>query len=357
MFDSTLVKRDDAGSALVGWFEDVARELPWRREPRDPYHVLVSELMLQQTQVDRVVPKFEAFIARFPNVAELAAAEEEAVLEAWSGLGYYRRARMLHGAAKAVQASSGEVPSTLEGLLELPGVGAYTAAAVASLAFGVAAPVIDGNVIRVCTRILAHEDDPRSTAAGRRFREWIAQELMGAEVHPGAVNEALMELGATVCLPSSPQCLLCPLSSLCEARRQGRQSELPRKRAARATENLDWVAACVVSADGDWLLRRIDSGPVLRGLWMPPLDQSGGRGDVVKRARATVEGLTLGGGRRLSEVAHSITFRRISVVPVLFEAEKNEVAEGWSWAAPLKPELPTSSLLKKLARRVEKEGT
>ena len=152
--------------ALLAWFEANARVLPWRGSPRDPYLVLVSEIMLQQTQVDRVIPRFVEFADRFPNFNRLAAASEEEVLTLWSGLGYYRRARMLHRLAREVLSRGGKLPSTAAELETLPGVGPYTAAAVASLAFGEGVPVLDGNVMRVGARVLAMTDDPRS-AAGR----------------------------------------------------------------------------------------------------------------------------------------------------------------------------------------------
>ncbi len=254
---------------LLAWYRDNARVLPWRGEPRDPYRVLVSELMLQQTQVDRVRPRFEAFIAAFPDLAALAAASEEAVLAAWSGLGYYRRARMLHRLAREVAAGTGTLPGCAAELAELPGVGPYTAAAVASLAFGEAVPVLDGNVQRVAARFLAFGGDPRSADGREALLRWLRP--LVEEGPPGLVNEALMELGATVCRPVSPHCGRCPLAVGCRARAEGRQERIPPPRRRRSEQVLSWAAACCVDAEGRWLVRQVCEGPILRGLWLPPI--------------------------------------------------------------------------------------
>ncbi len=254
---------------LVEWYRKNARTLPWRSDRRDPYHVVVSEFMLQQTQVDRVVPRFESFVARFPNFASLAAADEDEVVEEWSGLGYYRRARMLHQLATAVVDSGGDLPASAAGLEGLPGIGPYTAAAVASLAWGETVPVLDGNTMRVGARVLALEQDPRSAEGRRRIEAWILALMENQS--PGEVNEALMELGATVCTPAEPGCQGCPFTSDCAANRLGRQEDFPPPRRRRATVSLRWVAACIVGTDGRWLVRRVDDGPILRGLWLPPL--------------------------------------------------------------------------------------
>lgn len=345
----------DLVAALIDWFRQSQRRLPWRTEPRDPYHVLVSELMLQQTQVDRVVSRFQAFIARFPTIEALAEADETAVLEAWSGLGYYRRARMLHRAARAVcDEQGGALPRTVAALEALPGVGPYTAAAVASLSFGVAAPVLDGNVARVASRVLASAEDPRKKKGAERLRRWVSQALLAHHDDPGEVNEALMELGATVCSPRNPQCLICPLSPRCAGRARGRPEDFPRPPAKgkRAVEEHTWVAACVIDDQGRWLLRPVSGGPVLQGLWLPPLS-FGGAGEPAARARALVP--DLGAGRTLPAVRHSITFRRLTVVPVVFDAGEEPAGEGWAWARPESPGGPTSSLLAKLAARVDED--
>ena len=188
---------------LGRWYDESARDLPWRRT-RDPYAIWVSEVMLQQTRVETVVPYYERFVARWPDVSSLAQADVEEVLAMWSGLGYYRRARVMHRAAREVTERFGaEFPRDLDGLRALPGVGAYTAAAVASIAAGVRAPLVDGNVARVLSRLVGIDDDPK-TAAGRA-RTWAEAERLVPADRPGRFNQALMELGATVCLPREPR--------------------------------------------------------------------------------------------------------------------------------------------------------
>ncbi len=332
---------------LLTWFETNARSLPWRSQPRDPYHVLVSEFMLQQTQVERVVDYFTAFISRFPDLARLAEASEEEVLATWSGLGYYRRARMLHILAREVIAGPGALPTTAEDLRRLPGIGPYTAAAVASLAFDEAVPVLDGNVMRAVARVLAMDADPRSADGRRSLESWVSGLMAGSR--PGAVNEALMELGATVCTPTAPDCGRCPINGECLARAAGAQEAFPKPRRRRASVAVRWVAACCVSADGRWLLRRIDGGPILRGLWLPPLGELQGSDDPVRVAAGLVPCSDPTGGEAASPVRHAITHRRIEIVPVRFAAEiPGSVGEGWRWADPRNPEVPTSSLLAKL---------
>lgn len=332
---------------LLEWYRRNARTLPWRREPRRPYHVLVSEFMLQQTQVDRVVPRFESFVARFPTFEKLAGASENEVLEEWSGLGYYRRARMLHSLAREVMKLRDGFPQTAVELEKLPGIGPYTAAAVASLAFAEAEPVLDGNVIRVGTRIQAFEGDPRSARGRHRLELWVRSLMEGES--PGQVNEALMELGATVCVPVRPDCERCPLRAGCEAMRQGRQEDLPPPRRRRATERVRWIAACVVTPDGVWLLRRVDAGPILRGLWLPPLKEFDGDVDPGQGALELVPFGAKSSPKHGDPVRHNITHRKIEVIPVRFEADRAELpSDAWRWIDPRDPGVPTSSLLAKL---------
>ncbi len=335
--------------ALLDWFRAHARRLPWRSDPRDPYHVVVSELMLQQTRVDRVVPRFEAFVARFPDVNSLAAVAEDEVVAMWSGLGYYRRARLLHRLAREVVAGDGSLPASPAELERLPGVGPYTAAAVASLAFGVRAPVLDGNVMRVGARYLAIEGDPRGPAGRTAILGWV--DGLMADHPPGAVNEALMELGATVCTPSAPACGRCPLAVGCRARAAGDPSRYPPPRARRKVEDHRWVAACLMGADGRWLLRRVAEGPILRGLWLPPFRPLGSVDDPVETAVGESPVPPVGPAEVLSPVRHAITHRRLDVLPVLVPVASWRPVEGWCWADPHRPEVATSSLLAKILDR------
>jgi A/G-specific adenine glycosylase len=302
-----------------------------------------------------VVPRFTAFLDRFPTLGALAAADEAEVLGAWSGLGYYRRARLLHRLAREVVAGGGKLPSTAAELERLPGIGPYTAAAIASLAFGERTPVLDGNVLRVGARVLGLDIAPQDAMGRRRILAWV-RTLM--EAHPPEiVNEALMELGAVVCRPSAPRCGSCPLEDGCRAAAEGRPEAYPRPRRQRAPEDHLWVAACCVDPDGRWLLRRIDGGPILRGLWLPPI------GDVPSRDHASTRAVelaplpVLASHEPLPEVRHGITHRRIRVIPVPIQlANVPAPGPGWRWADPHADTLPTSSLLAKLVRALEGSG-
>ncbi len=335
--------------ALVDWFEGHARSLPWRTEPRDAYRTLVSEIMLQQTQVDRVTPRFVEFVRRWPDLEALAAASEDDVLAIWSGLGYYRRARLLHRLAREVVGSGRDrLPSDIEALRALPGIGDYTAAAVGSLAFGLEAPVLDGNVQRVVARVTASGGDPRASGGQTRMKAWVRKLFPGH--HPGVVNEALMELGATVCTPSRPRCDSCPLLRWCKGYQAGCPEEYPPPRKVRATEHLRWVAACFVGSDGRWLLRRVQEGPILRGLWLPPLADLEAEADPVSVAMGLVpEGLMVETGTMFGAVRHHITHRRIEVIPVLVPTLDADLpAAVWQWSRPGEVLGGTSSLFEKL---------
>jgi A/G-specific adenine glycosylase len=337
-----------AVEALLEWFRSNARKLPWRTNRRDPYRVVVSEFMLQQTQVDRVVPRFEDFVERFPDFGALAAAAEDDVVQAWSGLGYYRRARLLHRLGCEVAARGGELPTTASELQSLPGLGPYTAAAVASLAFGQAAPVLDGNVLRVAARVLALSGDPRAAACSRQIRGWILELMEGSP--PAEVNEALMELGATVCTPVSPSCADCPLATACRACAEGRQHHYPPPRRRRATVDLRWAAAVCTDGHGRMLVRRITEGQILIGLWLPPIVEIACEDDAGKAARALLQDFVIGDGTVRRPVRHTITHRRIDVIPVHFSSPRVDTPpRDWRWVDPADPRLPTSSLLVKLA--------
>jgi A/G-specific adenine glycosylase len=278
-------------SAVVTHYQRDRRDLPWRRT-RDPYAIWVSEIMLQQTRVATVIPYWEKWMAKFPTVTALAAAPLDDVLAAWAGLGYYSRARNLHAGAQAVTASfAGALPRRASELREVPGIGPYTAGAIASIAYGERAPLVDGNVARVLARVFAMPDDIKSTA-GQRTLWQRAGELMTAlaAAHaPGDLNQGLMELGATLCSPTSPRCLLCPLAAHCEAARTGRQDELPVVAARKKESELPILArAALWMADGDQvvLARRAPEG-LFGGLWELP--QADDRLDIAKALGVTAE--------------------------------------------------------------------
>lgn len=315
-------------SDLVAWYQQQRRALPWRDDPR-PYYVLMSELMLQQTRVDTVIPYFQRFIARWPTLADLAAADESEVLEAWAGLGYYRRARSLHACARAATLAGG-LPGSPEALAALPGVGAYTAGAIASIAFGVRAPLVDGNVERVLSRWYAFGDDPRTTA-GKRAIWAYAQALHDAapaSVHPGDLNQALMELGATVCSPTKPACDRCPVSGRCQAEQLGVQASFPKLKPKAKPVEIFGSSLVVHTPDGVLSGLRLPGG-LLGGLWEPPrvaLTAGASRSDAVEALRALVwreRGVTVGEVRVAAPFTHVFTHRRLRCE--VFVAELDEL--------------------------------
>ncbi len=242
---------------LLEWFDRHKRDLPWRRD-RDPYRVWLSEIMLQQTRVAAVIDHYERFLRRFPNIEKLASAREATVLAAWSGLGYYRRARMLHAAAKnIVKKHGGKLPGRAEDLRALPGIGRYTASAIASIAFDEPVAVVDGNVERVLQRVHG------KNLAGENL--WRAAEELLSRQRPGDFNQAMMELGATVCLPRQPQCLLCPVSDLCATRGE---LDKPGKGTRQTKREIHYALACRnVSI---FLVQRPKTATLMPGMWELP---------------------------------------------------------------------------------------
>ncbi len=254
---------------LLTWYDTARRDLPWR-QTQDPYAILVSETMLQQTQVATVIPFYHRFLQQFPTVAALAQADLQQVLALWAGLGYYRRARLLHAAAQYVVAQyQGVFPMTAAALQELPGVGRYTAGAVASIAFGQRAPLVDGNVMRVLARLRACALPIDQAATQKLFWHWT--EVLVPAQRPGDYNQALMELGATVCTPTQPACAHCPVRALCTGYAQGSAATLPTRRAAKANPELRWLACLLTDAKGRILMAQRPATGLWAGLWEPPL--------------------------------------------------------------------------------------
>lgn len=253
---------------LIGWFSLEQRELPWRKD-RDPYRVWVSEIMLQQTRVDTVIPYFNAFIEKFPTIEKLATADEEQVLKAWEGLGYYSRVRNLQSAVREVHENyNGIVPDTPAEIAALKGVGPYTAGAILSIAYGKPEPAVDGNVMRVLSRILLIWDDIAKPSSRRIFEEAV-RELISQE-NPSYFNQALMELGALICTPTSPSCLLCPVREHCAAFAEGVQQELPVKSKKKKQRNVQLAAGIFTSEDGRILIRKRPETGLLANLWEFP---------------------------------------------------------------------------------------
>ncbi len=337
---------------LVAWFEAAKRDLPWRRsidagddrtEPfaarRDPYHALVAEVMAQQTQIARVVKYFERFVRRFPTMEALARARESAVLEAWSGLGYYRRARHLHQAARSVvDAHDGRLPSEAAALQELPGLGRYSAGAIASIVFGRPEAIVDGNVRRVLMRLEGYR--ARGPVGGGDRWAWRrAEALVGACVESGESigdwNEGLMELGATVCTPMAPRCEGCPLAGSCRARAMGLQERIPTPRRAGATRVMH--AAAVVVTRGTGLRTRVmvEQRPK-SGLWasmwqVPTLERLAAKGSGVWTREEIARALGIAGElRRVGGFVHQTSHREVRFVVWRAEGAENRGHRRWA---------------------------
>jgi A/G-specific adenine glycosylase len=332
--------------ALGAWYDRVERDLPWRRT-RDPYAIWVSEIMLQQTRVDTVVPYYQRFLERFPTVRALAEAPLEEVLRQWSGLGYYRRARQLHlAAAEVVERYGGELPERGDELRRLSGIGRYTAGAIASIAFDAPEPVVDGNVLRVMSRLFGLEEDMRR--ARGQARVWqLAGELLPRD-RPGRFNQALMELGATLCTPRKPACSGCPLSRGCRAHASGSAESLPRLGERRAPLPRSLFAAVVVHRpSGRLLMARRQPDGLFGGLWEPPMAK--------ERAGLSKHGV-VAPLVEVGSVTHVLSHRKLQVVvvsAVVARASRLPAAtvapyDALAWRRL--EEAPLSSLARKILR-------
>ncbi len=337
------------------WFATSARDLPWRREPRVPYAALVAEVMLQQTQVSRVVPAFVRFLNRFPTLEALAGASEDQVLAMWSGLGYYRRARSLHAAARAVvDRHGGCMPADVEALRDLPGIGRYTAGAIASIAFGQPAPIVDGNVRRVFLRVHGRDLDPADPGTDRWAWD-VAERYAASAKSPGVANEALMELGATVCLPppSAPLCGVCPVRGLCEARRQGVTDRIPRARARPRPSDV-WLTAVVVrDLRGRVLLVRREhlevegarhgsvnapagAAGLWRGLWLTPVAESLSgypAGAALAKSVTDTTAIRVRRVRTVGQFTHTTSHRKLHIRVCTAVYEGGGAKRGTRWVS------------------------
>ncbi len=361
---------DDLRVRLVNWFRAGHRDLPWRRD-REPYRILVSEAMLVQTTVAAVIPYFERFLDRFPTVESLAAAPEAEVLKLWEGLGYYRRARQLQAAARAVvERHDGQLPRDVDALRSLPGVGRYIAGAIASFAFDIPAPIVEANTQRVLCRLLAWQEPITTTRSQTRLWELAAQLVPPSAA--GEFNQAIMELGATLCLPRQPSCLLCPISAYCQARSTGLEELLP-IRATRAEPLAVTELSLVLCDQGRWLFLRRQPGRLWEQFWeFPTLHLSGadpaGRGsgagaDPTTRADEfeRLTGVRVALGDELATIRFSVTRHRVHLTAIAghqlsgrphpaMDAPQHDLA---AWLTPEEIDgLPMSAPMRRLAKRL-----
>ena len=347
---------DDLPRALLAWFDGALRDLPWRRD-HDPYRVWISEIMLQQTRVETVIPRFERWLARFPTLESLAGAEIDDVLAEWEGLGYYSRARNLHAAARIVRdRPGGGLPGSAAELRQLPGIGEYTAGAIASIAFDRPEPAIDVNARRVLSRLF-DVADPSASELAERVAAIIPSE------RPGDFNQALIELGATVCLARSPHCDRCPLSAACLARSRGTVAERPGRARRPAIPTFELGVAAIVSPAGRTLLARRRESEMLGGLWEFPgrvVERGEDAGSAAERAAAALLDSAVR-VRPLAAVAHAYSHRRHVYRAFLFESEEAApdpaavagggwTAAAWSEPDPARRALPAAQ--RRIARRL-----
>jgi len=349
------------GNALIEWYTRHRRDLPWRRT-RDPYAVWVSEIMLQQTQVATVLPYYERWMQRFPNVDTLARAREEDVLHAWQGLGYYSRARNLMRGARVVrERHAGLVPELVPELLKLPGIGRYSAGAIASIAYGKAVPVVDGNVVRVLCRLFALSGNPARAPLNARLWE-IAEQLL-PQGRARDFNQSLMELGATVCTARRPKCTLCPLARLCAGYKKGLAHALPETAKRPTMTALRMVAALV------WRKRRVllcqlhSDAPRWAGMWLFPMTEvragETAEGAVLRAVRESV-GLKSHVERLLAVVRHGVTRYRITLEAYVCRVDRGRARKGscatFYFAKPEELcELAMPAAHRRIARRISEK--
>ena len=355
---------------LLAWFRQFQRDLPWRRT-KDPYAIWISEIMLQQTRVAAVIPYYERFLSRFPSVRALAESPQEEVLRLWSGLGYYSRARNLQKAAQQVVAlPGGEFPRDEEGVLALSGIGPYTGAAILSIAFGAKHAVLDGNVARVLARLGAVRGDLRESRRWQSLQR-AAGELLDPK-SPGDWNQAMMELGAMVCTPRAPQCLLCPLAKFCRARQSGDPEAFPEKRKKRDVVQIVLAAAVLCTPRGQTLLlpppqskkenkpAADDVATLVSRMWHFPTVAI--QKDASTELRNYLADSLPANGKLdlepLARVRHAVTYRNVTVLPFRIAIAKLPRIQG-ARSIPLKDfsTLPVSNLTRKIARAALLEST
>lgn len=347
-WDATITQRFQR--SLLRWYGKHRRALPWRDNPT-PYRVWISEIMLQQTQVKTVIPYYHRFLKRFPSIRSLAEAQENEALALWSGLGYYARARNLHRAARLIIEKHGKFPEKYKDILALPGIGRYTAGAVCSLAFNQALPVVDGNIQRVVTRLKGIMNRPLASFFWNQMSAWIP------ERKSSSFNQAMMELGATVCISFQPHCSQCPIESFCEARRLGIQNRIPGARAKQAIKHIQTIVL-VLEQKGRILLTSVHKPHFIPGKWGLPCQQilnGESSEDVAGRLSKKILGRTLS-LTPASKINHSISCHRVTAYAFLGKLDRpgmrSHETGDFCWTHPHQcSKLLTSSLFRKVLQK------
>jgi A/G-specific adenine glycosylase len=351
------------GRRLLAWYRRHKRDLPWRRT-RDPYAIWVSEIMLQQTQVATVIPYYQRFMVAFPTVRSLAAADEHDVLCHWEGLGYYRRARQMHRAARViVEQHGGRFPRDPQAVRALPGIGRYTAGAIASIAFDARAPILEANTVRLLSRLVAYRGDTANGAGQRRL--WQVAEAVLPKRGCGTFNQALMELGSLICTPRAPGCERCPVRTLCAAQQAGQQEKIPRPAPKQQFESVR-EAAVIVWRNGKVLLRRREPGERWAGLWdflrfrVDARQEPALRCELLEKIRGQC-GLSVESPEHVATWKHGVTRFRITLDCFAGRCTSNRVwlaAGTWQWVRPNElGTYPLSTTGRKIAEIVRQRGS
>jgi A/G-specific adenine glycosylase len=346
---------------ILKWYAIQGRKLPWRDSP-DPYAVWVSEIMLQQTRVEAVLPYFERWMIRFPDISNLAAASEQEVLSLWEGLGYYSRARNLHKAAKIVaEEYGGELPSDISALRKLPGIGRYTVGAIASMAFGQDVPTLDANLRRVYTRVF-DVDELADSPAGEEIL-WTLAEKHLPKSHAGDFNQALMDLGATICLPKKPRCLLCPIGELCQARLLGIQEQRPVLKPKIVVPHYTVTAAVVWRDEKVLMAKRLSKG-LLGGMWEFPggkIEKDETFEACLKREIREELGAEIQVGALFGVYQHAYTHFRITLHAFMCELTDGEPkpikAAALAWVSPVELDhYPMGKVDRQISRKLASQA-
>lgn len=341
---------------LINWFHAEKRDLPWRRTA-DPYQIWISEIMLQQTRVETVIPYYKRFIEKFPTLTDLADAEEEVLLKQWEGLGYYSRVRNLQaGVREVAEKYGGRVPESRKAISSLKGVGPYTAGAVLSIAYGLPEHAVDGNVMRVLSRILLIEEDIAKPKTRKTFEEAVT-ELISHE-DPSAFNQGLMELGALICTPTSPKCLLCPVREHCAAFHEGRQNDLPVKTKAKAGKAVNYIMAAI--RDGDnYLMEKRPSTGLLANMWQFPLvevPRSMEAAEVEEALSEQFKGLVKK-TEKITSFKHVFSHLTWNVEGFIAEGQNLEITDNMKWVNAAEMELlPISGPVQKMKTALKSRG-